>query len=92
MPPFEMFTKDFAKEIFCGSKRLIKLKDVKMVEVTKFDELSVKTSLESFKAYKAFLILCHQHFQKEEHVTVSICLILETLYILRLFKNWLITH
>ena len=48
MPPFEMFTKDFAKEIFRGSKRLIKLKDVKMVEVTKFDELSVKNLFGKF--------------------------------------------
>ena len=42
MLPYEMFTKDFAKRVFRGEKRLLKNRDVKLVEVTKFDELSVK--------------------------------------------------
>ena len=37
-----MFTKDFAKEIFCGEKKLLKLKDVKFVNIIRYDELSVK--------------------------------------------------
>ena len=37
-----MFTKDHAKEIFQGTKKLLKMSDVKFVNVIKFDELSVK--------------------------------------------------
>ena len=37
-----MFTKDFAKQIFKGKKKLLKLDDTKQVNVTKFEELSVK--------------------------------------------------
>ena len=52
-----MFTKDFAKEIFSGQKKLLKLREVKFVNVTRFDELSVKNlygrymELEGFKFY-----------------------------------------
>ena len=54
MVPYEMFTKvsnytkililfqDFAKEIFKGNKRVLKLSDLKQIEVKRFDELSVK--------------------------------------------------
>ena len=42
MPPLQMFTKDFAKEIFCGNKKLLKLKDAKFVNIIRYDELSVK--------------------------------------------------
>ena len=45
-----MFTKDFAKEIFKENKKLLKLKDVRMVEVTRFDELSVKRLYDNFLA------------------------------------------
>ena len=37
-----MFTKDYAKQVFRGEKRLLKIKEVKYVEVVKYDELSVK--------------------------------------------------
>jgi len=37
-----MFTKDFAKLIFQGKKKLLKLDETKQVNVTKFEELSVK--------------------------------------------------
>ena len=43
-----MFTKDFAKEVFTGKKKLLKLKDVKFVQVTKYDELSVKSLYPKF--------------------------------------------
>ena len=46
-----MFSKDFAKEIFEGNKSLMKNDEVRMVRVTKFDELSVK------KLYNKFLTL-----------------------------------
>ena len=52
-----MFTKDFAKEVFSGQKRLLKMREVKFVNVTKYDELSVKNlydkflSLEGMKFY-----------------------------------------
>ena len=51
MCPYEMFTKDYAKMIFEGKKKLLKLKDVKFVQVIKYDELSVK------KLYDEFLTL-----------------------------------
>ena len=43
-----MFTKDFAKEIFSGKKKLLKLKEVQFVEVIKYDELSVKSLYDKF--------------------------------------------
>ena len=43
-----MFTKDFAKEIFSGNKKLLKLKDVKFVNIIRYDELSVKGLYEKF--------------------------------------------
>ena len=43
-----MFTKDLAKEVFRGTKGLLKLKEVKFVSVTKFDELSVKNLYDRF--------------------------------------------
>ena len=42
MPPIEMFGKDFMKEVLSGSKKLLKMKDVKFVNVVKYEELSVK--------------------------------------------------
>ena len=62
VPPYEMFTKgeyaiiytnpilDFAKEIFSGNKKLLKLCDVKFVTVIKYDELSVKGLYSKFMA------------------------------------------
>ena len=43
-----MFTKDFAKEIFTGKKKLLKLSDVKFIQVTRYDELSVKGLYDKF--------------------------------------------
>lgn len=43
-----MFTKDFAKEIFRGEKKLIKRRDLKSIDVPKFDELSVKHLYDKF--------------------------------------------
>ena len=54
MPPMEMFTKDFAKEIFEGQKNLLKNHEVKMVKVTKFDELSVKKLYDKFSSLDKF--------------------------------------
>ena len=48
MPSFEMFTKDFAKEVFSGSKKLLKLREVKFISVKKYDELSVKNLYGNF--------------------------------------------
>jgi len=55
--PREMFTKDFSKMLFAGDKKLLKLKDVNLVSVPKFDEISVKNlysqliALEEMKLY-----------------------------------------
>ena len=43
-----MFTKDFAKEVFSGKKKLLKLKDVQFIQVVKYDELSVKNLYNKF--------------------------------------------
>ena len=42
MPPIEMFTKDFTKELLPGTRKLLKMTDVKFINVVKYDELSVK--------------------------------------------------
>ena len=41
---------DFAKEIFEGSKKLMKLSDIKFITVVKYDELSVKGLYSKFLA------------------------------------------
>ena len=51
MPSYEMFTRDFAKEVLRGDKKLLLLEDKKEVSVIKYDELSVK------HLYKKFLEL-----------------------------------
>ena len=38
-----MFTREFAKEVLKGEKKLMKLREVQFVQVVKYDELSVKT-------------------------------------------------
>ena len=43
MPSYENFTREFAKEVFQGRKKLLKRKEVNFIEVIKFDELSVKS-------------------------------------------------
>ena len=48
MPSYEMFTKDFAKDVFKGQRKLMKLRDVKWIEVSRYDELSVKGLYENF--------------------------------------------
>jgi len=54
MPPMEMFTKDFAKEIFEGKKKLLKNYEIKMVKITKYDELSVKNLYPKFLTLPEF--------------------------------------
>ena len=48
MPSYEMWTKDFAKEIFSGRKRLLKMREVRFINVTKYEELSVKNLYDHF--------------------------------------------
>ena len=48
MPSYEMFTKDFAKEVFSGRKRLLKMREIKFINVTKYEELSVKNLYDKF--------------------------------------------
>ena len=37
-----MFTRDFAKEVLRGDKKLLKLREVKFISVVRYDELAVK--------------------------------------------------
>ena len=39
---------EFAKEIFSGKKMLLKLVDVRQVDIKKYDELSVKNLYDDF--------------------------------------------
>ena len=50
MPNFEMFTKDFVKEMLAGKKKLMKKREVKYITVKKYDELSVKNLYNDFLA------------------------------------------
>jgi len=55
--PYEMCTRELIKEIFSGTKKLLKLKEVKFIQAPKYDEISVKNlydkliALEGMKAY-----------------------------------------
>ena len=40
--PYEMCTHALIKDVFAGSKKLLKLKDVKFIQAPKYDEISVK--------------------------------------------------
>jgi len=42
MLPYDMCTKDTLKEIFAGKKKLFRIRDVKFIEVPRYDEISVK--------------------------------------------------
>ena len=43
MMPADMFTRDFQKKLFAGEKKLMKLKELKLISVPKYDEISVKS-------------------------------------------------
>ena len=43
-----MFLRDFAKEVFQVKKKLLKLSEVKLIQVTKYDVLSVKNLYNKF--------------------------------------------
>ena len=42
-----MFTREFAKLVLMGDKKLLKLREVQFVQVVKYDELSVKKLYDS---------------------------------------------
>ena len=48
MPTYEQFTKDFAKDLLAGKKKLLKKREVKFIKVKKYDELSVKNLYNDF--------------------------------------------
>ena len=48
MPTYEQFTKDFAKDLLAGKKKLLKKREVKYIKVKKYDELSVKNLYNDF--------------------------------------------
>ena len=57
MPPYEMLTKDWLKQILKGEKKFMKMSELRAVNVVKYDELSVKKlydellELEGMKKY-----------------------------------------
>ena len=55
-----MFTKDFAKEVFKGTKKLLKMSEVKFVNVIRYDELSVKGLYDSFMGLEGCSVLSNQ--------------------------------
>ena len=42
MPPYAMITKDHLKLVLAGKKKLMKMEEVRFVNVPTFDEVSVK--------------------------------------------------
>ena len=48
MMPYEMVTHDMLKDIFAGTKKLFKLKEVKFIQAPKYDEISVKNLYDRF--------------------------------------------
>jgi hypothetical protein len=42
VPPAKMINKDFLKQVFSDEKKLLRLNDVKYVNVPHYDEISVK--------------------------------------------------
>ena len=42
VPPRNMLTKDFLKQILTEEKKLVEIKEISMIKVPFFDELSVK--------------------------------------------------
>ena len=48
MPPYQMVTHGFIKDVFEGKKKLLKLTDVKFIQVPKYDEISVKNLYAKF--------------------------------------------
>jgi len=50
MPSYEMFTRDYAKAMLRGDKGLLKLSEVKFIQVVRYDELAVKHLYKDFMA------------------------------------------
>ena len=46
MPPFEMITKDFLRELYKENKDLLKVNQVDMITVPRYDEISVSSLYE----------------------------------------------
>ena len=59
-----MFTKDFAKEVFSGRKKLLKLREVKFISVTKYDELSVKQLYEDLLSLEGMIFYFPDKYPK----------------------------
>ena len=47
MPPQNMITKDFLKQVLTGEKELLKMSAVKFVNAPAFDEIGVKALYDS---------------------------------------------
>ena len=50
-----MMNKDFLKQIFADEKKLLKLSELRVVNVPKYDELSVKNVFQNLKEDKEFM-------------------------------------
>ena len=46
MPPYEMVTSTFLKQVFSGKKKLIKMKHLRSCNPPRYDEISVKSLYE----------------------------------------------
>ena len=59
-----MFTKDFAKEVYSGNKKLFKRRETKFIEVTRYDELSVKNLYSHFMKLNSFSLYVPSKYPK----------------------------
>ena len=56
LPPPIMMTKDFLKLVFADKKRLLKMSEVRFINVPKYEELSVKNLFPHLKNDKTFMM------------------------------------
>ena len=55
VPPEEYVTKDFLKQVLTEEKDLLPIREVKWVNMPKFDELSVKQIMPEVRKYPEFM-------------------------------------
>ena len=59
-----MMTKDFLKQVLSGKKRLLKMSEVKFINVPRFEELSIKNLFPHLKNDSAFMMFLPDKYPK----------------------------
>ena len=76
MPPYDMINKGWLKDILAGKKKLLKLRQVKLISVPKFDEVSVKNLYEKLLDLEGMSAYFPDKLRRADLVTVNTCLTL----------------